>query len=102
MFCDMWKMNIQEPIDYCKKNCSSNYQYKHLATGGNNPHITANMRYANLVNHTKNLNRVSVVTTKDKNTGHATPTTCSVVKNTYTSNGILISKTVCVSNTNTI
>lgn len=92
----MWKMHMQDPIDYCKKNCPSNYQYKNLVTGGNNPHVTAKMRYANLVNHTKNLNRVSVVTTKDKATGNDTQTTCSIVKNTYSSNGLLIQKTICI------
>lgn len=97
----MWKMMYMDgPIDYCKKQCTSDYQYKHLATGGNNPHITANMRYANLVNHTKNLNRVSVVTTKDKTNGNDNGTTCSVVKNMYTSNGTLIGKRICVSNSN--
>jgi hypothetical protein len=95
-------MTMQDPIDYCKKNCHSSYQYKELATGGNNPHITARMRYANLVNHTKNLNRVSVVTTKDKKTGDDTQTTCSTVKNTYTPTGILIGKTICVKNGNTM
>ncbi len=93
-------MNIQEPIDYCKKNCASNYQYKSLVTGGNNPNVTAKMRYANLVNNTNNLNRVPIVTTKDKNTGNDNSTTCSVVKNIYSSNGTLIEKRICVSTNN--
>jgi len=84
-------MTMQDPIDYCKKNCQSNYQYKNLVTGGNDPSISCKMRYANLVNNTQNLNRAS---------GSTTQATCSTVKNIYTSNGLLIGKLICFSNGN--
>ena len=93
-------MNMEGPIDYCKKQCPSNYQYKRFATGGNDPHISCKMRYANLVNNTKNLNRIPVSTCKDQKTGNETPTTSSVVKHTYSPKGIFIGKTVCVNNNN--
>jgi len=47
----MFMFRQQDPLQrYCeKKQCDSLVKYNQLGTGGNDPSITANMRYAQLV-----------------------------------------------------